>query len=281
VLGFIVANLLIPGDPQTIDLTLPSAIWTLDKHPSFDNSKTAMERGQCAETYFLKTSGPTSAGRAALDAAFDEVTPIFLAASYATGLTVTTRRSMQASEIKILKSTEHWPRDRAMDRPSPVVLSAQEFCDLVERFVRSWPIAGQFEKARLLVHHWLDALVCWSMEDLYLSATTLLQVIVATEAMRQGKSELNFYPGVKAAATRFGLRQLSADFKGMRNELIHDGQLIGHRFRGPDKAACAAVVVDVLNWLDEYMHAALTLGARRKIRFTNADLASLNAFSID
>ena len=67
----------------------------------------------------------------------------------------------------------------------------------------------------------------------------------------------------------------------MRNELIHDGQRIGHRFRGPDKAACAAVVVDVLNWLDEYMHAALALGARGKIRFANADFANLNAYSID
>ena len=61
----------------------------------------------------------------------------------------------------------------------------------------------------------------------------------------------------------------------------HDGQLIGHRFAGPDKAACAHVVVDVLNWLDEYIHAALALGARRKIRFTDADLVNHNAYSID
>ena len=280
-LGFVIANLLIPGDPQTVNLTLPSAAWTLNKHPTFDNSKTALERGQCAETYFLTTPVSMSAGRANFDAAFNEVTPIFLAASYATGLTVTSRRSTQASEIKILKSSEHWPRDRAMDRASPVIGSDQEFCDLVECFVRAWPTAGRLEKARLLVHHWLDALVCWSMEDLYLSATTLLQVIVATEASRQGSTRLEFYPGVKAAAQRFGLRILSDDFKKMRNELIHDGQLIGCRFIGPDKAACAAVVVDVLNWLDEYIHAALALGARRRLRFTNADLANLNAYSID
>jgi hypothetical protein len=49
------------------------------------------------------------------------------------------------------------------------------------------------------------------MEDLYLSATTLLQVIVATEAARQGKRELKFYAGVDAAATSMGVRKLSAD----------------------------------------------------------------------
>jgi hypothetical protein len=138
---------------------------------------------------------------------------------------------------------------------------------LVERFVRAWPGAGQTEKALLLVHHWLDALACWSMEDRYLRATTLLQIIVATEAMRQGKPELRFYPGVTAAAHRIGIRVLSNDFKNMRNELIHDGRLIGTRFPGPDKDACAGVLADLLNWFDEYMHTALSLWPAPKESF--------------
>ena len=278
-IGQIVFNLLIPEDPQTLSLNLPAATWELKQHPQYGKAKQAMAGYQCAETYFLETSVARSAG-AAFDAAFKELTPIFLGASYATGLTVSSKRSISFSEVQLLQPSEHWPRPRAMDQPSFVIASDAEFADVVERFVRAWAGVGVTEKARLLIHHWLDALVCWSMEDLYLSATTLLQVIVATEATRQGKESLSFYPGVAAAATRFSLRTLSADFKDMRNELIHDGQLIGSRFAGPDKVACAAVVTDVLNWLDEYIHAALQLGAVRKTRFTAGDLASLNSYSI-
>ena len=65
----------------------------------------------------------------------------------------------------------------------------------------------------------------------------------------------------------------------MRNELIHDGQLIGSRFAGP-KEACAEVIADVFNWFDEYMHAALGLGTPRKTRFEKADFLNLNSYSI-
>jgi SAM-dependent methyltransferase len=71
---------------------------------------------------------------------------------------------------------------------SPSTRTADEFRNLLEAFLRAWPTNGQTEKALLLIHHWLDALACWSLEDLYLSTTTLLQVISATEADRQGKS---------------------------------------------------------------------------------------------
>jgi hypothetical protein len=221
------------------------------------------------------------AGNTALvRAAYDEITPILLAASYFTALSVTVQRSTQGSEIPILQPSQHWPRARSVDRSSPVFVSAAEFSSLVELFVRAWSQAGQIEKARLLVHHWLDSLACWSMEDLYLSATTLLQIVVATEASRQGKTDLPFYPGVSDAAKRMGIRILSDDFKNMRNELIHDGQLIGRRFAGP-REACVEVVADVLNWFDEYLHAGLGLGAPRKTRFAKADFINLNAYSID
>jgi hypothetical protein len=52
------------------------------------------------------------------------------------------------------------------------------------------------------------------------------------------------------------------------------------RWQLPDAEACAGVVADVMNWFDEYMHAALGLGIPRKTRFRKADLMSLNAYSI-
>jgi hypothetical protein len=280
VLSFFVVNLLLPGDPETLALATPSGTWTLKRFPEYAKSKAAIAEGKSANTYYLEHPVTLAAGAAAVEAAFNEITPILLGASYATGMSVTVKRSTMGSEVTLLQPTDHWPRERAMESASPIINSSAEFVSLVEPFVRAWAGAGQMEKALLLVHHWLDALACWSMEDLYLSATTLLQVIVATEATRQGR-DLRYYPGVTAAARRMGIRVLSAGFKNMRNELIHDGRLIGTRFAGPDKEACAVVVAELLNWFDEYMHGALSLGARRKTRFSKADFMGLNAYSIN
>lgn len=278
-MSFFVVNLLIPADPEGVELSVPSGRWTFERFAEYEKSKAAIKEGKCAHTYYIENSiGLVPAASA--DQAFEELTPILLGASYATGLSVTIVQSTMASQVSILQRSEHWPRDRAIDMASPVINSPEEFTEIVERFVAAWPNAGRSEKALLLVHHWLDALACWSMEDLYLSATTLQQIIVATEATRQGKQDLPFYAGLEAAAKRMGVRVLSPAFKDMRNELIHDGQLVGRRFTGPDKQACATVVADVLNWLDEYIHAAMGLGSIRKTRFTVADLMNLNAYSI-
>lgn len=286
-LSFYVTNLLIPDDPDDLTITTPAGLWTLTKAPNFVTTKAAITGTTLArpqhlpvgETYFLESPISMDRGAAAVDRAFDEITPILLAASYATGMSVTINRSTMGSSVSIMQPSDHWPRARALGSGSYVISTSNEFSRLVEVFVRVWPTMGQTEKARLLVHHWLDALACWSMEDQYLSATTLLQIIVATEAQKQGKASLTYYNGLEDAANRMGIAPLSQDFKNMRNELIHDGQLIGSRFVGP-RSACDQVVADVLNWFDTYVHAGLGLGPVAKTRFGANDFATLNAYSI-
>jgi len=285
-LSFYVYNLQIPGDPDELTIATPAGPWKLFKTPDFAAMKATITTGALrprelpvGETYFLENAVGRQSGAAALDRAFDEVTPILLAASYATGMSVTIERSTMGSSLAIVQPTHHWPRVRAMGAGAAAVSSADGFRDLVEAFVQAWPGAGQAEKARLLVHHWIDALACWSMEDLYLSATTLLQIIVATEATRQRKAKLPFYDGLEDAANHAAILPLGQSFKDMRNELVHDGQLIGSRFPGP-RSACDQVVADVLNWFDKYVHAALGLGPVVKKRFQASDFAGLNAYSI-
>jgi hypothetical protein len=286
--SFHAINLLIPGDPEKLSITAPSGSWALEQVPAFAQAIAAItgtashrpKTAPVAETYFIESAVGMDVGAALAEGAFEELTPILLGATYATGLSATIERSTMGSDVTIVQSSEHWPRARALGGPAFVVTTAVEYKNLVERFLASWPSAGRTEKALLLIHHWLDALSCWSMEDLYLSATTLMQVIVATEARKQGKDKLEFYPGITAAAQRFGIASLSAEFKNMRNELVHDGQLIGARFAGPDKLACANVVADVLNWIDAYIHAALALGPVLNKRFKGTSLVSLNAYSI-
>lgn len=285
-LSLYVCNLIIPGDPDVVTLTTPAGPWQLIKMPSFAATKSRItstssrpEELPIGETYFLEnTIGMMNGTVSAVDRAIEELSPILLGASYATGMSVTVQRATMGSEISIVHATHYWPRARSMGSGSSAITTTSEFINLVEAFVRAWPAVGQIEKARLLVHTWLDALACWSMEDLYLSATTLLQVIAATEAAKQGKS-LSFYAGVTDAAHRMNIAVLSQDFKNMRNELVHDGQLIGSRFLGP-RTACEQVIADVLNWIDQYIYSALSLGPVAKTRFQPCDFAGLNAYSI-
>ncbi|MGN8086091.1 hypothetical protein ACTJK6_08600 [Ralstonia sp. 22086] len=285
-LSLYVSNLIIPGDPDELTLSTPAGPWKLIKMEDFVAMKSRITSTSVrpaelpvGETYFLENPvAMSNGGAAAVDRAIEELTPVLLAASYATGLSVTVQRATMGSDISIGQATHYWPRVRAMGPGWPVVTSTEQFVHLVEAFVQAWPAAGQTEKARLLIHTWLDALACWSMEDLYLSATTLLQIIAATEATKQGQ-DLNFYSGVTAAAQRMNIPVLSQDFKKMRNELVHDGQLIGSRFAGP-RAACDQVLADVLNWIDQYIHAALSLGPVPTTRCQPNDFTGLNAYSI-
>jgi len=247
---------------------------------SFCAAQKAIQNGQVAETYFLEHPVSMDGGAAAVDRAFDELTPILLAMTFLTGMSVTVQRSAPSSDVQVLQPTDHWPRARSLQQPSPIVSSDAVFFAAIEAFVRAWPAAGYSEKVLLLVHHWIDALGCWSLEDLYLSTTTLLQVISATEADRQG-SDLSFFSGLQGAASRAGVAPPSHDWIKMRNDPGHDGSLSATRFPNKSKLDCAEVAADVLNWIDSYIEAVLRLGSAAKPRFKKADLYGLNAYSLN
>ncbi|MDA9451092.1 hypothetical protein [Bradyrhizobium sp. CCBAU 21360] len=141
-LSFFVVNLLIPNDPDTLELDTPSGKWELSKFPNFANSKAAIAQGQCAHTYIIENPIPLVPAVAS-DAAFEELTPILLGASYATGLAVTIRNQTLGSDVSIMGPSDHWPRDRAIAMASPVVTSPEEFKQFVESFVAAWPNAGR------------------------------------------------------------------------------------------------------------------------------------------
>jgi len=277
--GFWMVNFLVPGEPQSLAINTPSGTWTLEKAPFYAISTQAIRNGQCAHTYALKHPVSMANGAAACDLAFAEVTPLVLGASYLSGLSVTAKQSLPYSDITIMQPSHHWPRERSMGDGNAVVATTAEFQTVLEAFVTAWPLAGRREKVLLMVHHWLDSLACWSFEDLYLSATTLLQIIAATEESIQNK-ELSYFNAVKAAAKRAGIHTLNEDFKDMRNNLIHDGKLLGGRFSGQSLQDCATVAADVLNWFDAYLHSVLGLGAVRRQRFTFKNYLTLNAYSL-
>ena len=248
--------------------------------PSYEEKIAAIQSGQCAETYTLEHSvSMHKDGSAACDLAFKEMTPLLLGASYLSGLSVTANASLPSSEVMILCPSNHWPRARSMGYENAILDTPCQFKSGLEAFVKAWPVSGHDEKVLLLTHHWLDSMSCWSLEDLYLSATTLLQIIAATQVSIE-KVKMSYFDGVRNAARRVGIRVLSRDFVDMRNNLVHEGTLIGSRSHRKSPAQCATVAADVLNWFDEYMHSILGLGPVIRQRFDHHKLLSLNAYSI-
>jgi len=77
-----------------------------------------------------------------------------------------------------------------------------------------------------------------------------------------------------------GITMLNRDFKDMRNNLIHQGKLLGGRFNGTDIEACSMVAPDVMNWFDEYIHAVMNIGLVKRRRYPTHDSMSLKAYSI-
>lgn len=281
-IGFRVVNLLIPGDPLVVTVAGRHGDWTLTRAANFAAGQNAiLTQHQNAETYDAEHPASMADGAAVADETAGEMLPLCLGAAYATGHSVTTRRSLPHSEAQFLQVGPRFPRERAATGTDPVVNDGNEFKAVLDAFLVGYRTVGQAEKVRLLVHHWLDSLSCWSLEDLYLSATTVLQTIAATEKRKAPiANKPSFYKYVRAAALRYGLPVLNHDFKDMRNDLIHDGTLSGTHF--PNKTADDGrqVAVTVMNWIDGYIHAALGLGPVRKTRFGPHSLDGLNAYSV-
>ncbi|PAU35734.1 hypothetical protein CKF94_24135 [Vibrio coralliilyticus] len=279
-LGFWVINLIVPGDPEEASITSPAGQWLFQKSSEYIKCKEAISNNQCAHTYSIEIATSMDDGAAACDRTLDEMTPILLGASFLSGLAVTSKASLPHSDISIIQATSHWPRERSMGSGNACVNNSNEFFEALEKFLVAWPTTGQSEKVLILIHHWLDALGCWSFEDLFLSATTLLQIISATEERITGNSNLSYLQAVQSASARARITPLNRDFKDMRNNLIHEGQLLGGRFVGTDIDACASVAADLMNWFDEYIHSVMNLGSLKRKRYSKYDFISLNSYSI-
>ncbi|MFM0258417.1 hypothetical protein [Paraburkholderia sediminicola] len=147
-LSFFVINLLIPGDPDELAITTPEGPWKLIKMPSFAETKAKIAAAiesrpkelPVGETYYLENATGMDSGAAAAERAFDEITPILLAASFATGMAVTINRSTMGSSVAIVQPSDHWPRARALGSGAYVVSTADEFRQLVETYPSAEPV---------------------------------------------------------------------------------------------------------------------------------------------
>ena len=216
-MGHKLTNLIIPGEPDRLVINTPAGGWTFNKAPSYDDLKKSMKGGQVAETYSIECNGTYIGSRsAAMDRADDELIPICLGASFLTALSVAPSRSLPGSDVSFLQVGPHFPRPRAMGEGFQSATDAAMFAGNLSTFVSAYPVKGNTEKIRLISHHFLDALAFWSIEDLALSTTTILEIIAITAktiAATQGQSIDNFNPRMSFAANRFNLPALPPDYQ--------------------------------------------------------------------
>ena len=284
-IGFRVCNLFVPEEPAKFEVRTPRGVWEFERNADYASAKTAIEDGKCAITYLAFRECDTSGGRsAALDAAIEESLAISLGASYLTGLTVSPVQDLPMSAVQFLQYGDHYPRPRAMGTGRQMTTCVTDFIAYMEIFIPQYPALEQSEKARLLIHHWLDALAFWSLEDLTLGCATMLEIIAATagnNSVATGNRRRIFTDRLNFAAQTFNLPPLSADFRDMRNDLVHQGRLSATKFPNKDRVDCAQAIAQALIWIDQYICAAFTLTPPNPPRFATGDFVGANAFSLD
>ena len=292
-IGLWVVNLLPPGVPQTFTLRTPTGLWAFHQSPRFTADEADIRGGACASTYALEFTLPTDATRSSVkEAAFKEALPICLAASFVTGAAVTIGHPHVGSEIAFVTVGSHFPRERGIPGQVSCVSTMDQFTCFVERFVGQYEsLSAAGEKLLLLTTFYIDALSCWSLENLYLSGSTLLQIIAGTEeipasatstasAKGTGKpcARSPFFNNLVGAAARVGIAPPSHDVVKIRNSLIHEGTLRSKNFS--TLADAAAPIAEALRWVDDYLYAVLKLGAVPRRRHEAQDLGhALNSFS--
>ncbi len=286
-LGFYLVNLLPPGRPIQFQLNTPSGVWDLQQVPNFQQVEPdILKKGACANTYSMTFAPP---GVTTQDAtALDETIPICLASSFVTGAAVTIRHSLPGSQVQFVRVGSHYPRERGIGDPAACVNTLAECTAFIERFVAEYLRLDPVEKLRLMMHFFVDGTACWSLENLYLSGSTLLQIIADTEKSsgrifaktnaRLRNSKIGFFDYLAGAANRVGIAPLAYDVVSIRNSLIHDGTLRSTTIK--TQADAAIQIAEAMRWFEGYLYAILRLGAVPKDRYTTNLLAyGLNSFS--
>ena len=283
-IGHRLTNLIIPGEPDEFDIATSTGVWTLKKEPRYEEFKLAIEKGQCAETYSVQISGSFLGSRsAAIDTASDELIPLCLGASFLTAMSVAPSRSLPFSDVSFLQVGPHFPRPRAMGLGFQSATDAAMFKQNLEAFIAGYPAADLIEKIRLVSHHFLDALAFWSIEDLVLSTTTILEIIAITAKTvggPLGQPVGTYAQRLTYAASRFALPPVPTDFRDMRNDLVHEGTLSGTGFPGKNAGDCGLATAKALDWIDLYVFAALGMGQPGRARFMAEPFHGANSFSL-
>ena len=263
-------------------ITVPCALgaWEFHQRDDYANVMKGFEDGQCVPSYFAFNS---AIGRTTPDDDFEkaigQLIDICLILSFVTGACVTPKGTTAQSDIQFLDLGDSFIRPRAIRGFDPLN-HGKNLNDFLSLGLSQLTREFQQRRMRLFLSHWISGLTCFSLEDLFLTVGVQMDIVKQCEISVTGAKK-RYFEGMESASSRFGIAQLSTDYKNMRNDIVHEGRLSGSNFRGRSKSDCATVTADALNWIDNYVWAVLTkpyalAGARWKSHHIEYGLPALS-----
>jgi hypothetical protein len=260
VYGFLIVNLVVPE----LEFQIPSAFgaWEFRRTHNYDQLlRPILDAGACGNTFEARVRNFDVRTRteAEFNALCDEVVTIGLLLSWLTARCVTTRQALPHCEVQFIQMGDHFLPPRGIVG-FPDIERAADLSVLLQRGVPALQTAVDARRLKLMLCHWLSGLTCFTLEDLFINAAVQMDIVKQCEITEVGRT-LTYYDGMLSASTRFHLPQLSADYKDMRNSLLHTGTLAGANPPTKTKAQCVQIVADTLNWIDAYIAASLGLRA--------------------
>jgi len=250
-IGFKIADLI----TEEKQFSVPSLFgcWLFKRSNNYSDIITAIQERKWGVAFSAKTNSISAKSSSEdFSKACKEIIDICLLLSFLTGKCVTPVGSTPHSDIQFIQLGDHFLRSRAIQgvRPVEIKTSLSEVFSCGITSLQSNMIE---RRLRLTISHWLGAVTCFTLEDVFLGICVIMDIIVQCEKDATAKNKLTYFGGMQSASNRYGLTPLPPDYKEMRNDLIHEGTLSGSRFKNKAKIECASVIADVLNWLDRYV----------------------------
>ncbi len=254
VVQFSIANL--GAAESSFEITSSVGVWQFERFSGYDEQLQYLDEGMCANTYYatLDSVGPHSSD-VEFGAACYDLIDACLVLSFLSARCVTPSGSTAQSEIKFLALGDNFIRPRSIVGFPEIAVPS------MASFFSDWKTLGRHayrdRTLRRQLCHWLSGLTCFSLEDIYLACGVQMDVVKQCERRASRNSGLTYFQGMLSASTRYGISPLSDDYKKMRNDIVHEGVLSGTNFPAKNKADCASVIADTLNWLDSYVLAVI------------------------
>lgn len=279
-IGFNIADLV----TEQKEFDIPSSLgkWNFKKSDNYDRIISAMEEGQCGNTftvYHSKENAPLDSDQ--FRNCCNEIINACLILSFITAKCVTVSGAAPFSDQTFIQLGDHFLRSRAI-RGFKEIESQHSYNQIFSVGISTLGENMKTRNLRIFLSHWISGLTCFTIEDLFLASCVQMDIVKQCE-LQPTESKLNYFDGMVRASSRYGISPLSHDFKNMRNDLVHEGTLSGRNNPNKSKSDCALIVADVLNWIDEYVLKVLSLESffTCGARWTSRDIYSfLPAISI-
>jgi hypothetical protein len=278
-IGFRLINFIVPDALDEFKIIGKHGNWIVKKEHDYDEKTNELKRKPtiALETYTIEHEN--SHDHSVTEELLEEVRHICLSLSYLCGTAITFERSLPFSDVNFITVGDGFPRMRHLIPDNHVVSNFHEFETKLNLMVENFDDNENDNNANIIIHHLLDSNYCWSLEDLFLGLCTVLEIIKQNERRRTNNRNMPFYNSIVSVSGHLNITVLNQDFKNMRNDLIHEGHLSKVTFPGHTKSECADVICDVLNWVDEYLHAIFAINPVDSIRCPANALAGLNSYT--